>query len=87
MLHSNAVVLAMMDVSGSMSKDKKYMCRSLLFWLVEFLKKSYDFVTVVDGFPDSELELPTVTIEALDIDPTPKELGNRVGRKDRLCNL
>jgi len=46
MLHSNAVVIAMMDVSGSMDKEKKYLCRSLLFWLVEFLKRAYDFVDI-----------------------------------------
>jgi len=45
-LHSNAVVIAMMDTSGSMSPDKKYLCRSLLFWLTEFLKKVYDFVEI-----------------------------------------
>lgn len=45
-LHSNAVVIAMMDTSGSMTTDKKYLCRSLLFWLVEFLKKVYDFVEI-----------------------------------------
>jgi len=45
-LHSNAVVIAMMDVSGSMDNDKKYLCRSLLFWLVEFLKRAYDFVDI-----------------------------------------
>jgi uncharacterized sporulation protein YeaH/YhbH (DUF444 family) len=45
-LHSNAVVIAMMDTSGSMTPDKKYLCRSLLFWLVEFLKKVYDHVDI-----------------------------------------
>jgi len=45
-LHSNAVVIAMMDTSGSMTIDKKYLCRSLLFWLVEFLKKIYDYVDI-----------------------------------------
>jgi len=45
-LHSNAVVIAMMDTSGSMTTDKKYLCRSLLFWLTEFLKKVYDFVEI-----------------------------------------
>jgi len=38
---SNAVVLAMMDVSGSMTTMKKYIARSLLFWLVEFLRTIY----------------------------------------------
>ena len=45
-LHSNAVVIAMMDTSGSMTMDKKYLCRSLLFWLTEFLRKVYDFVDI-----------------------------------------
>lgn len=44
--HSNAVVIAMMDVSGSMTPDKKYIARSMLFWMNEFLKKSYDNVVV-----------------------------------------
>ena len=45
-IHSNAVVIAMMDTSGSMTTDKKYLCRSLLFWLVQFLKKVYDHVEI-----------------------------------------
>lgn len=44
--HSNAVVIAMMDVSYSMGKEKKYLCRSLLFWLTEFLKKRYNHVEI-----------------------------------------
>jgi uncharacterized protein len=44
--HSNAVVIAMMDTSGSMTMDKKYLARSMLFWMVEFLKKTYDEVDI-----------------------------------------
>ena len=44
--HSNAVIFAMMDVSGSMTQDKKYLARSLLFWINEFLKKIYENVEV-----------------------------------------
>jgi uncharacterized protein len=44
--HSNAVVIAMMDTSYSMDKEKKYLARSMLFWLNEFLKKSYDNVDI-----------------------------------------
>lgn len=44
--HSNAVVIAMMDVSGSMGTRKKYLARSMLFWMVEFLKKMYDNVDI-----------------------------------------
>jgi len=44
--HSNAVVIAMMDISGSMTPDKKYLSRSFLFWMVEFLKKTYKNVQI-----------------------------------------
>ncbi len=44
--HSNAVIIAMMDVSYSMGPEKKYLCRSLLFWLTEFLKKKYNYVDI-----------------------------------------
>jgi uncharacterized protein len=43
---SNAVVLAMMDVSGSMTTMKKYLARSFYFWLVEFLKQLYKNVQI-----------------------------------------
>lgn len=44
--HSNAVIFAMMDVSASMTTDKKYLARSMLFWINEFLKKIYEKVEV-----------------------------------------
>src|SRR5215218_7830184 len=44
---SNAVVLAMMDVSGSMGEFKKYIARSFYFWMVRFLKTKYDNVDIV----------------------------------------
>ncbi|HVG21562.1 MAG TPA: sporulation protein YhbH [Blastocatellia bacterium] len=44
---SNAVVLAMMDVSGSMGEFKKYIARSFYFWMVRFLKTKYDQVKIV----------------------------------------
>lgn len=43
---SNAVVLAMMDVSGSMGTTKKYLARSFFFWLVEFLRQVYQRVQI-----------------------------------------
>jgi hypothetical protein len=42
----NAVVLAMMDVSGSMGAIKKYLARSFFFWLVEFLRRIYNRVEI-----------------------------------------
>jgi len=45
-IHSNAVLICMMDTSASMTTTKKYLARSMLFWLNEFLKKEYEFVEV-----------------------------------------
>jgi uncharacterized protein len=45
-MQSNAVVIAMMDISGSMTKEKKYLTRSLLFWLTQFLRKVYENVKI-----------------------------------------
>lgn len=43
---SRAIIIAMMDVSGSMGDLKKYLARSMLFWLVEFLRQLYQQVEV-----------------------------------------
>lgn len=44
---SNAVVLAMMDVSGSMGEFEKYVARSFYFWMVRFLRTKYTSVEIV----------------------------------------
>lgn len=44
---SNAVVLAMMDVSGSMGTFEKYISRAFYFWMVSFLRSKYDRVEIV----------------------------------------
>ena len=44
---SNAVVIAMIDVSGSMGEFKKYIARSFYFWTVRFLRTKYDNVEIV----------------------------------------
>jgi hypothetical protein len=43
---SNAVVLAMMDVSGSMDTMKKYFARSFFFWMLSFLRTIYKHVEI-----------------------------------------
>lgn len=43
---SNAVVLAMMDVSASMDTMKKYLARSFFFWMTSFLKTVYRNVDI-----------------------------------------
>ncbi|MFD2133746.1 sporulation protein YhbH [Pseudogracilibacillus auburnensis] len=43
---SNAVVLAMMDTSGSMGNFEKYMSRSFFFWMTRFLRTKYEHVEI-----------------------------------------
>lgn len=43
---SSAVVLAMMDTSGSMGHFEKYMSRSFFFWMTRFLRSKYETVKI-----------------------------------------
>jgi hypothetical protein len=45
--HSNAVVYLMMDRSGSMSDEKKYIAKSFFFWMVQFLRRRYKNISLV----------------------------------------
>lgn len=45
--HSNAVVILMMDVSGSMSTAKKYLARAFFFFLHHFIKMKYEHTELV----------------------------------------
>jgi hypothetical protein len=45
--HSNAAVYLMMDRSGSMSEEKRYIAKSFYFWMVQFLKRRYKKITLV----------------------------------------
>ncbi|QGQ97861.1 sporulation protein YhbH [Paenibacillus psychroresistens] len=45
--HSNAVVIAMMDTSGSMGNFEKYIARSFFFWMTRFLRTKYENVEIV----------------------------------------
>ncbi|MCL6562916.1 MAG: DUF444 family protein [Firmicutes bacterium] len=42
-----AVVLAMMDTSGSMGHFEKFLAKSFFFWTVEFLRRNYPAVEIV----------------------------------------
>ena len=44
--HSQAVVLAMMDTSGSMGTFEKYVARTFFFWMVRFLRTKYRTVDI-----------------------------------------
>lgn len=41
-----AVVLAMMDTSGSMGEFEKYIARAFFYWMVRFLRTKYDNVQI-----------------------------------------
>ncbi|HLR52239.1 MAG TPA: sporulation protein YhbH [Candidatus Avamphibacillus sp.] len=43
---SSAVVLAMMDTSGSMGRMQKYLARSFFFWMTRFLRSKYETVEI-----------------------------------------
>ncbi len=58
---SNAVVIAMMDVSGSMGEFEKYIARSFYFWMVRFLRTKYNNVQIV--FVSHHTEAKEVTEE------------------------
>lgn len=45
--HAHAVVLAMMDTSGSMGSFEKFIARSFFFWMVRFLRTRYDDVDIL----------------------------------------
>lgn len=44
---SNALVIAMMDTSGSMGQFEKYVARSFFFWMTRFLRHKYEHVEIV----------------------------------------
>jgi len=44
---SNAVVIAMMDTSGSMGSFEKYVARTFFFWMTRFLRHRYENVEIV----------------------------------------
>ncbi len=43
---SKAVVIAMMDTSGSMGRWEKFMARSFFFWMMRFLRTKYETVEI-----------------------------------------
>ncbi len=43
---TNAVILAMMDTSGSMGQFEKYIARTFFFWMVRFLRVKYENVEI-----------------------------------------
>src|SRR5919106_6283058 len=55
--HSNAAVYLLMDRSGSMTTEKKYIAKSFFFWLVRFLRLKYKTVETVFIAHDTEAQI------------------------------
>jgi sporulation protein YhbH len=51
---TNAVIFFVMDVSGSMSTDKKFLARSFYFLLYQFIRMKYETVEIVFISHDTE---------------------------------
>lgn len=51
---SNASIYLIMDRSGSMTTDKKYIAKSFFFWMVQFIKRKYKSVELVFIAHDTE---------------------------------
>ena len=51
-------------------------------WLVDLFADA-PFIKIVDGFPEELLELPTISIESVEITVSESELGNRTPIKER----
>ena len=58
---SNAVIFFLMDISGSMGREKKYLARSFFFLLYHFIKSRYDKVEI--NFIAHDVEAYEVTEE------------------------
>ncbi|MHB8618795.1 MAG: YeaH/YhbH family protein [Chloroflexota bacterium] len=56
-LHSNCAVYLLMDRSGSMTTEKKYIAKSFFFWLVRFLQLKYKHVEMVFIAHDTEARI------------------------------
>jgi len=56
-LESQALVIVMIDRSGSMTTEKKYISRSMAFWLVEFLRHIYQRVEIRFIVHDASAEI------------------------------
>jgi hypothetical protein len=59
---------------------------SIVYWLKDKFS-SVDFVNIQDGFPNSELVLPTISSEQKTLTAVDIELGNKKGARDRLYNI
>jgi hypothetical protein len=60
---------------------------SIFYWLQDTVFSAYSMVTVVDGYPEQDMELPVVAVVNNPIRLEPHELGNRTGQRVRSWTL
>jgi uncharacterized protein len=56
-LANNAVIVSMMDVSGSMTEHKKWLVRMCLFWIKRYLERIYDGLAFVFIIHDTRAQV------------------------------
>jgi len=56
---------------------------SVYYWAVDTFSDA-PFINIEDGFPDTDLTIPTVSVDVKTIDTIPGELGNRKRIKLRI---
>lgn len=56
-LSNNAVIISMMDVSGSMTEHKKWLVRMCLFWIKRYLERIYDGLEFVFIIHDTRAQV------------------------------
>ena len=59
---------------------------SVYYWLKD-LFATYTFVSVNDGYPNTNLTLPAIAVESQDIVLTNKEMGNRISNRTRYWDI
>jgi hypothetical protein len=52
--HSNAAIFLVMDRSGSMTQEKKYIVKSFFWWMVRFIERKYKNVELIFIAHDTE---------------------------------
>lgn len=60
---------------------------SIYYWLKDDIFADAPFINIQDGFPATNLKIPTVSVEGNDIDIGPFELGNPYGIKFRVWDI
>ena len=59
---------------------------SIYYWLSDIFS-GYPQVTVLDGFPEEDVVIPSVVVVDNTIDYEPYELGNKSNRRARIWNI